>query len=163
MDAAVEGREKPVAKPKTKDAHKAKKKKGHSKKGEPVSPPNPKRIELQPTRSLADNLKELPNQCDVGAKRHTTHWTGYKLHPGVVDGDIPAVAILTVEKKLTSPETCAIVASVGLIVTGFCKRLLCYIHISWAHCDGVLQEAHNNWTFSSGDCLMFNHVDRIFA
>lgn len=100
MDAtAIDGREKPVAKPKTKDASKAKKKKGRRKKGEPVSLPDPKRIELQPTRSLEDNLKELPSQCDVGAKRnskgHTTHWIGFKLHLGVVDGDIPAAAILT--------------------------------------------------------------------
>jgi len=99
MDAtAVDGREKPVVKPKKQDAPKAKKK-GRRKKGESVSPPDPKRIALQPMRSLEDNLKELPCQCDVGAKRnskgHTTHWTGYKLHLGVVDGDIHAAAILT--------------------------------------------------------------------
>ena len=99
MDAtAVEGREKPAKKEK-RDTPKPKKKRGRPKKGEQAPPPDPKRIDLQPNRSLEDNIKELPNQCDVGTKRnskgHTTHWIGYKLHLGVVDGDIPAAAILT--------------------------------------------------------------------
>jgi hypothetical protein len=38
-------------------------------------------------------------QCDIGTKRnskgHATHWIGYKLHLSVLDGDIPAAAILT--------------------------------------------------------------------
>jgi len=95
---AVEGREKPAKKEKE-DTAKPKKKRGRPKKGEQAPPPDPKRIDLQPNRSLEDNIKELPNQCDVGTKRnskgHTTHWIGYKLHLGVVDGDIPAAAILT--------------------------------------------------------------------
>ena len=94
---AVEGREKPAKKEKE-DTSKPKKK-GRPKKGEQAPPPDPKRIELQPNCSLEDNIKDLPNQCDVGTKRnskgHTTHWIGYKLHLGVVDGDIPAAAILT--------------------------------------------------------------------
>lgn len=99
MDAtAVEGREKPQKKGKE-DTPKTKKKKGRPKKGEETLPPEPKRIEVQPGRSLEDNLKDLPCLCDVGTKRnrkgHTTHWIGYKLHLGVVDGDIPVAAILT--------------------------------------------------------------------
>jgi hypothetical protein len=95
---AVEGREKPAKKEKE-DTPKPKKKRGRPKKGEEAPPPEPKRIEVQPNRSLEENIKDLPAQCDVGTKRnskgHTTHWIGYKLHLGVVDGDIPVAAILT--------------------------------------------------------------------
>ena len=99
MDAtAVEGREKPAKKEKE-DTPKPKKKRGRPKKGEEAPPPEPKRIDVQPYRSAEDNIKDLPSQCDVGTKRnskgHTTHWIGYKLHLSVVDGDIPAAAILT--------------------------------------------------------------------
>jgi len=95
---AVEGREKPQKKEKDRTP-KPKKKRGRPRKGEQASPPEPKRMALQPNRSLEENLKDLPGQCDVGTKRnskgHTTHWIGYKLHLGVVDGDIPVAAILT--------------------------------------------------------------------
>lgn len=95
---AIEAREKPAKKEKE-DTRRPKKKKGRPKKGEQALPPEPKRIELQPERSLEENIRELPNRCDIGAKRnskgHTVHWTGYKLHLGVVDGDIPIAAILT--------------------------------------------------------------------
>jgi len=95
---AVEAREKPQKKEKE-DTPKPHKKTGRPKKGEQALPPEPKRIEAQPSRSLEDNLNDLPNQCTIGTKRnskgHTTHWIGYKLHLGVVDGDIPVAAILT--------------------------------------------------------------------
>lgn len=96
---AVDGREKPVPKPKNPQEPKEKKKKGRPKKGEQAPPPDPKRIELQPHRSLEENIADLPVYCDIGTKRnskgHTTHWIGYKLHLSVLDGDIPAAAILT--------------------------------------------------------------------
>lgn len=100
MDAtAIEAREKPVPKPKQEPAPKGKRKRGRPKKGEAPPPPDPKRLELQPRRSLQENILDLPAQCDIGTKRnskgHATHWIGYKLHLSVLDGDIPAAAILT--------------------------------------------------------------------
>lgn len=100
MDAtAIDAREKPVRKPKQEPAPKVKSKRGRPKKGAAAPPPDPKRIALQPQRSLEENILDLPAQCDIGTKRnskgHATHWIGYKLHLGVLDGDIPAVAILT--------------------------------------------------------------------
>jgi hypothetical protein len=95
---AIEAREKTVSKPQQEP--KPNKKRGRRKKGEPAPPPpEPKRIALQPERSLEENILDLPVQCDVGTKRnsngHTTHWIGYKLHLGVLDGDIPAAVILS--------------------------------------------------------------------
>lgn len=96
---AIEGREKPVPTPKKEKAPKEKKKKGRRKKGDQAPPPDPKRIELQYHRSLEENMEDLPVYCDIGTKRnskgHTTSWIGYKLHLSVLDGDIPAAAILT--------------------------------------------------------------------
>jgi len=44
-------------------------------------------------------LRELPRQCDTGAKTsgdgHPKYWQGYKLHLDVADGQIPIRAILT--------------------------------------------------------------------
>ena len=75
------------------------KKRGRPKKGEVRPEAPPKRLELQPHRSLAENLADLPQPCDIGCKKnskgHTEHWIGYKLHLDVMDGDIPVSAILT--------------------------------------------------------------------
>lgn len=96
---AIDGREKPVPKPRPAPAPEIKGKRGRRKKREQAPPPDPKRIELQPHRSLEENVLDLPAQCDIGTKRnskgHATHWIGYKLHLSVLDGDIPAAAILT--------------------------------------------------------------------
>lgn len=74
-------------------------KRGRPRKGEVRPPAPPKRLELQPTRTLADNLADLPARCDVGCKRnskgHQENWIGYKLHLDTVDGDIPVSAVLT--------------------------------------------------------------------
>jgi hypothetical protein len=71
--------------------------KGRPRKGT-VCPPRT-RMELQATRSLADNLAELPRGCDAGCKTdsrgYTRWWRGYKLHLDVVDGDIPVSGLLT--------------------------------------------------------------------
>jgi hypothetical protein len=44
-------------------------------------------------------LKDLPRQCDMGAKTnsqgHQQYWRGYKLHLDVADGQIPVSAVLT--------------------------------------------------------------------
>ena len=77
----------------------ARRKVGRPKKGQEPPPPPPTRLQLQPARTLAENLAELPRGCDIGAKKgskgHMEYWRGYKLHLSVIDGDIPISAILT--------------------------------------------------------------------
>jgi hypothetical protein len=96
---AIDARERPAPKPRPEGAPPAKGKRGRRKKGEQAPPPDPKRIDVQPQRSLEENILDLPAQCDIGTKRnskgHATHWIGYKLHLSVLDGDIPAAAIVT--------------------------------------------------------------------
>lgn len=61
-------------------------------------PAPPKRLDLRPTRTLAENLAELPALCDVSCKRNSKglqeSWIGYKLHLDEIDGDIPVSAVL---------------------------------------------------------------------
>ena len=58
-----------------------------------------KRIARQPQQTLEAMLAELPQQCDMGAKKnsqgHEQYWRGYKLHLDVADGQVPISAILT--------------------------------------------------------------------
>lgn len=76
-----------------------KKKMGRPRKGEVREPKPPKRLDLQPGRSLDENLKDLPKKCDKGTKKNSkgykTSWVGYKLHIDCIDGDIPVSAILS--------------------------------------------------------------------
>ena len=78
---------------------KVQRKRGRPKKGEQREPPPPKRLELQPERSLEENVADLPTACDWGRKKNSQgkveDWKGYKLHADVIDGDIPISAILT--------------------------------------------------------------------
>jgi len=94
---AIEGREKPISKPKA--DKQPPKKRGRRRKGEPVPIPEPTRIERQKKMTLAAMLAELPKPCDVGNKRnangHQESWIGYKLHIDTADGDIPVSALLT--------------------------------------------------------------------
>jgi hypothetical protein len=99
---AIEAREKPLE---PKSAARAdappppKRKRGRPRKGEEPPPQPPKRLELQPTRSLSENLADLPRHCTWGCKRNSRgnveFWCGYKLHLDVIDGDIPVSAILS--------------------------------------------------------------------
>jgi len=93
---AIKGREKPKPKPKTK---KKAKKRGRPRKGEKREKKPPRRLELQPLRSLEENLDDLPAFCNVGCKKNSKGyketWIGYKLHLDVIDGDIPISGILT--------------------------------------------------------------------
>jgi hypothetical protein len=95
---AIEAPERPAAKPAAL-APTAPAKRGRPKKGEVRPPAPPKRLEVQPARSLADNLADLPARCDVGCKRnskgHQESWIGYKLHLDTIDGDLPVSAVLT--------------------------------------------------------------------
>ena len=56
-------------------------------------------MELQPARTLAENLADLPARCDVGckcnSKGHQESWIGYKLHLDTIDRDFPVSAVLT--------------------------------------------------------------------
>jgi hypothetical protein len=57
------------------------------------------RIQRQRHQKLERQLKDLPKQCDTGAKKntqgHEQYWRGYKLHLDVADGQIPVSALLT--------------------------------------------------------------------
>lgn len=72
---------------------------GRPRKGEVRARPYADRLQRQPTRSLAENLADLPTGCDCGAKKnskgHLEFWRGYRLHMDVIDGEIPLSAILT--------------------------------------------------------------------
>lgn len=96
----IDAREKPNKKEKNLNADSMPKRKpGRPAKGESVQPKPLKRLEVQPLRTLEENLKDLPKLCDVGtkidSKGHKTTWNGYKLHIDTIDGDIPVSAILT--------------------------------------------------------------------
>jgi hypothetical protein len=57
------------------------------------------RIQRQPHQKLEAMLADLPQQCDIGAKKnsqgHEHYWRGYKLHLDVADGQVPISAVLT--------------------------------------------------------------------
>ena len=93
---AIEVRERPAPKPQP--APLPPRKMGRPRKGE-VRVPVPTKIEQQKTRSLAENLADLPRACDfgrkAGSKGYFEIWVGYKLHLDVIDGDIPVSALLT--------------------------------------------------------------------
>jgi hypothetical protein len=72
---------------------------GRPRKGQELPKAPPTRLQLQPGRSLAENLADLPRACDSGCKKGSQgqpeYWRGYKLHLDVIDGDIPISVILT--------------------------------------------------------------------
>jgi hypothetical protein len=72
---------------------------GRPKKGQEPPKAPPTRLQLQPGRTLAENLADLPCVCDsgnkLGAQGQPEYWRGYKLHLDVIDGDIPISALLT--------------------------------------------------------------------
>ena len=94
---AIEAPEKPAPKPVPVPT--APKKRGHPKRDEVRPPVPPKRLELQLSRTLAENLADLPTSFAVGCKRnskgHQESWIGYKLDLRVFDGDIPISGVLT--------------------------------------------------------------------
>lgn len=95
---ASEAPERPAPKP-VPTAPPAPRKRGRPKQGAVRPPAPPKRLELQPARTLAENLADRPVRCDVGCKRnrqgHQESWIGYKLHLDTVDGAFPVSAGLT--------------------------------------------------------------------
>lgn len=57
------------------------------------------RIQRQRHQKLDRMLADLPQQCDMGAKKNShgqeQYWRGYKLHLDVADGQVPISAVLT--------------------------------------------------------------------
>lgn len=102
---AIVGREKACRKNTPKKDRKPKKRGRKSKaelaalKEQEIAEINTRRLELQPNRSLEDNLADLPQGCDWGGKKNskgkTEYWCGYKLHLSLGDGGVPLAAILT--------------------------------------------------------------------
>jgi len=96
---AIEAREKPFRKEPKAPGSEPKRKRGRPRQGEVRAAKEPKRLDLQPGRSLAENMADLPTRCDVGtkinAKGHKTSWIGYKLHLDSIDGDIPVSTFLS--------------------------------------------------------------------
>jgi len=94
---AIEGREKPVPKPKKEKA--APRKRGRPGRGEKREPKPPSRLERQVSQEPEEALREIPVGCDVGTKRnaqgHQETWIGYKLHADVCDCGLPISAALT--------------------------------------------------------------------
>jgi hypothetical protein len=94
---AIKAREKSCRKNKPKNKKKAKR--GRPRKDEVRELKPKRRLELQPHRSLTENLADLPCGCDWGKKKDsknkTMQWKGYKLHIDTIDGDIPVSTILT--------------------------------------------------------------------
>jgi len=94
---AIELREKPVKKEKSKDA-KPKRKRGRPKKGEVVPPKEPTILgQQEKMQTCQEMLSLISTQCDVGIKQNAQgnryKWIGGKLHMTVVDGDIPITAM----------------------------------------------------------------------
>jgi hypothetical protein len=94
---AVQERPAPQVKPESPTT--APRKVGRPPKGQEVPKAPPTRLQLQPGRTLAENLADLPRACDSGCKKgsqgQSVYWQGYKLHLDVIDGDIPISAVLT--------------------------------------------------------------------
>ena len=94
---AIGVREKPVKTEKPESIPKGKR--GRPRKGETPLPKPKKRVEVQASRSLKENLSDLPTHCNVGTKKNSKGyketWIGYKLHLDTIDGDIPVSALLS--------------------------------------------------------------------
>ncbi len=102
----IEGREKRCRKNTSRKDLKKKRKRGRKSaaekaemEAENTAEVKTRRLALQPFRSLAENLADLPLGCDKSAKRSskgdTVYWNGYKLHLAVADSGIPLAVILT--------------------------------------------------------------------
>ena len=94
---AIEGREKPTAKPKPPKP--APRKKGRPRRGEVREPKPETRLERQCRQSAQEALAELPVYCDVGTKKNSKgykeSWIGFKLHADVTDCCLPISLALT--------------------------------------------------------------------
>ena len=93
----IDGREKPVSKPKKETA--VKKKRGRPKNGEHREESVPTRMKRQMNQSAAEAIFELPTACDVGTKIDSKgskrHWVGFKLHADIGDSGVPLSIVTT--------------------------------------------------------------------
>jgi len=66
---------------------------------QPAEGAEPTRLQRQFQRTLAENLADLPRDCDWGCKKNSQGkvecWRGYKLHLDAIDGDIPISWLVT--------------------------------------------------------------------
>jgi hypothetical protein len=96
---AIKVRERPAPRVQPAAAPAERRKVGRPKKGQAPPKAPPTRLQLQPGRTLTENLADLPRACDSGCKQGSQgqpeYWRGYKLHLDVIDGDIPVSAVLT--------------------------------------------------------------------
>ena len=94
---AIEGREKPIKKPKKEKP--AARKRGRPRKGEAREVKEQKRLDRQCSQTAREALQDLPVHCDVGTKKNSKGyqetWIGYKLHVDVIDCGLPISAVLT--------------------------------------------------------------------
>jgi hypothetical protein len=96
---AIHGREAIVKTPQPTDSPALPKRRGRPKKGEVLPPAPDKRLDLQPVRTLEENLADLPTVCTKGCKHnsqgYSETWDGFKFHIGATDFDIPICGFLT--------------------------------------------------------------------
>lgn len=94
---AIEGRERPVKKPKKEKRAAAKR--GRPRKGEIREAKEEKRLERQCGQTFQEALQELAVHCDVGTKKNSKGyketWIGYKLHADVNDWGLPIGVVLS--------------------------------------------------------------------
>lgn len=95
---AIQGREKPARKEEP-AAPPVKAKRGRPRKDEVREAKAPRRLEVQPGRTLKENLADLPAVCDRGGKKdskgNTMYWIGYKAHLDWSDAGVPLSLIVS--------------------------------------------------------------------
>lgn len=96
---AIESREKPAKPSPAAEVKVEKKKRGRPARGEVREPAKESPLAQQRKQSLAQMLKEIPTQCDRGAKcnaqGYKNSWNGYKLHIDTACNGVPIAAVLS--------------------------------------------------------------------
>jgi hypothetical protein len=133
---AIEAREKAVKKPPIEE--KPKRKRGRPRKDEERAPKELTVLEKQQSQSVAQMLKEIPKECDVGCKKNSKGyketWRGYKLHIATADGDIPVVALLSSASMHDSG------AMLPLMEVAQQRVISLYDLADSAYCSGIIRE-----------------------
>jgi len=85
------------------------------------------RIERQRTMSVDAMLREIPQECSIGAKKnsrgHEEYWRGFKLHLDVADGQIPITALLT-SANVHDSQMAIPLASISSKRVSYCYELM---------------------------------------
>jgi hypothetical protein len=136
----IEAREKPVRPPVAPEPAKMAVKRGRPKKGEPLSAPEPTRLERQAGMKLEEPLADLPRVCNVGSKKNSKGyletWVGYKLHLDVADGQFPVSCILT---SASLPDSQAAIPLAALSAS----RLTNFYDVMDSACDAQAIHEHS--------------------